>query len=161
MEQTLKLNKYEGELLDYLSHFRRLVGRLLYLTITGSDITFAIHKLSQFMAKPRKPHLAAALKVLHYLNSEPRKGVFFSVDSQLHVKGFTNSDWASCPNTRSVQDGLINIYSPSVHLEGEYQSRKEKAIAMKQLEDSTKAAKESIAEQVELKSSKQFEQEQS
>ena len=62
--------------------------------------------------------------------------------------------------------GLINIYSPSVHLEGEYQSQKEKVVAVKyeevavkQLGDSTKAAKESIAKQVELKSSKKFEQE--
>ena len=52
------------------------------------------------MAKPRKPHLTAALKILHYLKNELGKGVFFSADSELHVQWLADSDWASCPDTR-------------------------------------------------------------
>ena len=100
MDHTLKLSKFKGELLNDPSQYRRLMGRLLYLIITRPDITFAIHKLSQFMARPRKPHYAATLKVLHYLKNEPGRGVFFSASSKLRVKGFTDADWASCPNTR-------------------------------------------------------------
>ena len=63
MDHNLKLSKYEGLLLDDLGKYRRLVERLLYLTITRPNINYAMHKLGQFMAKPRKPHLKAALKV--------------------------------------------------------------------------------------------------
>ncbi|XP_075658622.1 uncharacterized protein LOC142628397 [Castanea sativa] len=100
MDQTLKLSKFDGELLNDSSRYRRLVGRILYLTITMPNVTFAIHKLSQFMARPRKPHYATALKVLHYLKNEPRRGVFFFASSELHVKGFNDANWASCPDTR-------------------------------------------------------------
>ena len=92
MKHNLKLSKYEGLLLDDLGKYRRFVGRLLYLTITRLDISYAVHKLSQFMAKPRKPHLEATLKVLQYLKNELGKGVFCSANSELHVKGFTNLD---------------------------------------------------------------------
>ena len=57
MEPHLQLNSIDGDLLPDATLYRRLVGRLLYLTVSRPDITFVMHKLSQFVSHPRRPHL--------------------------------------------------------------------------------------------------------
>ncbi|KAF5468194.1 hypothetical protein F2P56_012368 [Juglans regia] len=47
MDPKLKLTKDEGQLLHDPSEFRRLIGRLLYLTITRPDLSFSVNLLSQ------------------------------------------------------------------------------------------------------------------
>ena len=71
MDPKLSLSADVGDLLTDISQYRRLIGRLLYLTLSQPDITFFVHKLSQFLAKPRVPHLKAAHHLLRYLKSHP------------------------------------------------------------------------------------------
>ena len=42
MEQNLKLSKDEGALLSDSTSYRRLVGRLIYLTITRPNLAFSV-----------------------------------------------------------------------------------------------------------------------
>ena len=46
MAVNLKLSKDEGELLNDAGMYRRLIGRLLFLTISRPDITYSVHRLS-------------------------------------------------------------------------------------------------------------------
>ena len=78
MEVNLKLSKDEDKLLANASMYKRLIGRLLFLTISRLDITYSVHRLRQFMSKPREPHLKAAYKVIQYLKGTSKQGLFFS-----------------------------------------------------------------------------------
>lgn len=49
MEQNLKLSRYNEKLIYDSTAYRRLVGRLLYLTITRPDLAYFVQILSQFM----------------------------------------------------------------------------------------------------------------
>ena len=62
---------YKGDLLKDLGHYRRLVGRLIYLTVLCPDITYSVHVLSRFMHQPCKLHMEAVLRVVRYLKNAP------------------------------------------------------------------------------------------
>ena len=83
MEQQLKLSKGDGELLKDARQFRRLSWKLMYLTLSIPDITYSVHRLSQFLAQPRVPHMKVATKILQYLKGTPGQGVFFPVELDL------------------------------------------------------------------------------
>ena len=100
MEQHLKLSKDEGEFIEEPSLYRRLIGRLMYLTLTRLDICYAVNRLSQFLSVPRKPHMLAAQKVLQYIKETPGQGIYFLADSDFQLKAFCDVDWVGCPDTR-------------------------------------------------------------
>ena len=57
------------DLLKDPGHYRRLVGRLIYLTVSRPDITYFMHVLSGFMHQPCKLHMEVALHVVCYLKN--------------------------------------------------------------------------------------------
>jgi len=68
-DPSIKLHVDEGALLSDSSSFRRLIGRLLYLTNTRPNISFAVQQLNKFVSSPCEPHMQQALWIIRYLKN--------------------------------------------------------------------------------------------
>jgi len=65
MEVNHRLALATGALLSNATQYRRLIGRLIYLTITRPELSYVVHILSPFTQNPKENHLEAMRRVLH------------------------------------------------------------------------------------------------
>ena len=57
----------EKQLFEDPKLYRKMVGKLIYLTITRPDICFAVNTLSQFIVEPGRVHWVAAKNIIRYV----------------------------------------------------------------------------------------------
>jgi hypothetical protein len=100
MKVNQKLKKDPNHILQDITSYRRMIGRLLCLTNTRLDITFVVGRLTQFLSCPSKEHFNTAIRVLKNNKKSPREGLFFSANSLLHLVGYNDSDWGPCMDSR-------------------------------------------------------------
>ena len=78
VEFNAHLTPTGGKPLSNPSLYRRLVGSLVYLTVTHLDISYAVHQVSQYLSAPRSTYYAAVLRILRYLKGTLFHGLFYS-----------------------------------------------------------------------------------
>ena len=97
IEENHKLALADGRLLQDATKYHRLVGWLIYLTITRPYLVYAVHILSQFMQAPREEYMEAARRVLQYLKGTASLGIFLKAQYEMKLFGFCDSDWGDVP----------------------------------------------------------------
>jgi Reverse transcriptase (RNA-dependent DNA polymerase) len=75
IDSNIKINTKDSELVKDINHFQRLVGKLIYLTVTRLNLSVAVSQISKFMHSPRIPHLDAINRILRCLKGTPGKGI--------------------------------------------------------------------------------------
>ena len=92
MDNLVKFSSTRSVPFSDVHAYKRLIGRLMFLTNTRPDITFFVHHLSQFLDKSTIAHYNAAIRILKYIKGAPSLGLFFSSSSSIHLKVFCDSD---------------------------------------------------------------------
>ncbi|WZZ27561.1 hypothetical protein YC2023_010962 [Brassica napus] len=130
MEDDYKVPR-EGEIEDSKPYqdpklYRKLVGKLIYLTITRPDIFFAVNQVSQHMQVPKEHHWRMVERILMYLNGSPDQGVWMGCNGSTEVVGYCDADWAGDRADRRSTTGYCTFIGGNLVT---WKSKKQKVVS--------------------------------
>ncbi|XP_060217241.1 secreted RxLR effector protein 161-like [Lycium barbarum] len=142
-----QVEQIDDPLMEDRGRYQKLIGKLLYLTMTRPDISYAVQCLSQFMTAPKNSHYEAAINVVKYIKKQPWLGLFMSNSGDAMVSAYCDSDWAACPmSRRSVTGYCIRIGSSLVS----WKSKKQSTVSRSSAEAEYRAMAYTVSELVGL-----------
>ncbi|WKA12032.1 hypothetical protein VitviT2T_029468 [Vitis vinifera] len=143
VELNAHLTPLGGKPLSNPSLYRRLVGSLVYLTVTRPDISYAVHQVSQYLSAPRSTHYAVVLRILRYLKGTLFHGLFYSAQSPLILRAFSDADWAGDPTDRRSTTGYCFLLGSSLI---SWRSKKQTFVARSSTEAEYRALADTTSE---------------
>ncbi|XP_060186716.1 uncharacterized mitochondrial protein AtMg00810-like [Lycium barbarum] len=97
----------EDEVLQDQSAHQRIIGKLLYLTVTRPNISYSVQNLSEFLQQPKRSYMEAHLRIIRYIKSHPGKGILLSSNRQDTITAYYDADWAACLFSRKSITGFL------------------------------------------------------
>ncbi|XP_068497827.1 uncharacterized mitochondrial protein AtMg00810-like [Phaseolus vulgaris] len=94
--------------------YRGLIGSLLYLTASRSDIMFVVCLCARYQANPKESHLKAAKRILKYIKGSTNVGVWYPSYSPMNLIGYSDSDFAGCKLDRKSTRGTCHLLGSSL-----------------------------------------------
>ncbi|XP_059076754.1 secreted RxLR effector protein 161-like [Cryptomeria japonica] len=87
--------------------FKRLVGNLMYLTVTRPDIMYGVSLISRFMDKPKESHWKDGKRILRYIAGTKSFEILYTSSDDYKLIGYTDSDWGGRIDDRKSTSGYI------------------------------------------------------
>jgi hypothetical protein len=102
-----RLSKNEGGAAVDITIFKQMIGNLMYLTATRSDLMYSICLISRYMERPTEIHLQAAKRILRYLKGTAELGIAYKRREEEELVGFADSDYVRDTDDRKNTSGYI------------------------------------------------------
>ncbi|GKC65399.1 retrovirus-related pol polyprotein from transposon TNT 1-94 [Tanacetum coccineum] len=100
MVEKSKLDKDTQEKAVDPTHYRRMVGILMYLTASRPYLTFVVCMCARYQAKPTEKHLHVVRRFFKYLRGTVNRGLWYPKDSSIALTTYADADHAGCQDTR-------------------------------------------------------------
>ncbi|GJU38658.1 hypothetical protein Tco_1191615 [Tanacetum coccineum] len=109
MVEKFKLDEdIQGKAVD-LTHYRGMVGMLMYLTASRPDLTFVVCMCVRYQAKPTEKHFHVVQRIFKYLRGTVNRGLWYPKDSSIALTAYADADHASCQDTRRSTSGCMQL----------------------------------------------------
>lgn len=94
--------------------YRSTIGSLLYLCAFRPDVMLSVCMCACFQAKPKESHHKAMKHILRYLAHTSTLGLWYPEDSNLHLVGYSDSDYAGDRVDRKSTTGTCHFLGRSL-----------------------------------------------
>ncbi|XP_028230426.1 uncharacterized protein LOC114410680 [Glycine soja] len=96
------------------SRYRGMVGSLLYLTASRSDILLSVCLCARYQDNPKKSHLTGVKRITKYPKGTTNVGFWYPKGTSLNLTGFSDSDFAKCKLDRKSTSGTCHLLGSSL-----------------------------------------------
>ena len=141
--KVLREGEFEDKPYGDVKHYRRMVGKLIYLTITRPDVCFAVNQVSQHMQKPKIHHWNMVERILRYLREAPGQGVWMGCNGSTEITGYCDADWAGDRVDRRSTTGYCTFIGGNLVT---WKSKKQKIVSCSSAEAEYRAMRKLTSE---------------
>nr|GEW04859.1 retrovirus-related Pol polyprotein from transposon TNT 1-94 [Tanacetum cinerariifolium] len=103
MMERSKLDEDRSGIPVNQTHYRSMIGSLMYLTASRPDLVFAVFMCDRYQSRPTKKNLKAVKRVFRYLQRTINMGLYYPKDTDMALIAYAVVDHAGCQDTcRSI-----------------------------------------------------------
>ncbi|GJU36995.1 retrovirus-related pol polyprotein from transposon TNT 1-94, partial [Tanacetum coccineum] len=113
------------------THYRGMIGTLMYLTASRPDLTFVVCMCARYQAKPTEKHLHAVKRIFKYLRGTINQGLWYPKDSSIALTAYVDADHAGCQDTRRSTSGCMQLLGDRLV---SWSSKRQKSVAISSTE---------------------------
>ncbi|KAL9309176.1 putative RNA-directed DNA polymerase [Arabidopsis thaliana] len=139
LEDGYKVNRKgekEDEKFGDAPLYRKLVGKLIYLTNTRPDICFAVNQVSQHMKVPMVYHWNMVERILRYLKGSSGQGIWMGKNSSTEIVGYCDADYAGDRGDRRSTTGYCTFIGGNL---ATWKTKKQKVVSCSSAESEYRA----------------------
>jgi hypothetical protein len=86
-----------------------MIGSLLYLCASRSDLMLLVCMFARFQSEPKECHLVVVKRILRYLVHKPHFKLWYPKGSTFNLIGYSDSDYAECKIDRKSTLGTCQL----------------------------------------------------
>ncbi|GJX95316.1 hypothetical protein Tco_0351114 [Tanacetum coccineum] len=111
--------------------YRRMIGKLMYLTTSRPDIAFATFVCVRYRARPTVKYLKEVKRIFRYLRQSYNMGLWYLKDSGFELIAYSDADHAGCKDDCKSTSGVLQFLGEKLM---SWTSKKQDCTAMSTVE---------------------------